>query len=77
MHDEFIILSDDKNLGPGLMNREEKNSQCIKKYLSDPITNERISREVAFNFMKENIKEFLDFVKQPRLQLDNNDCKHL
>ena len=68
------MLLTDKNLGPCAMNRDDCMQRCLKQHLFNTDNYERISAEVANACLRETIDEFLDFIKQPGMQIDEDDC---
>ena len=73
MHDKYIILLADKNLGPCVINREIYIRKCLTQHLSDKSTYERISKDIAFQYIEETINEFLYYIKQPGHQINKED----
>ena len=53
------------------MNRDNYIQQHIKNHLSDTTFYERISQKIAHDYMENNIKEFLDYIKEPNHQINN------
>ena len=76
-HPEYIILLTDKNLGPCVMNRADYIKQVLLQHLSDASSYERISEDVAREYIRESMNEFFDFIKQPGCHVPKSDFKYL
>ena len=59
------------------MNRDDYVQQCLKQDLLNTSNYEIISVEVASTYLRETMNEFLDFMKQPGMQIDKDDYIYL
>ena len=76
-HPEHIILQTDKNLGPCVMNRDDRISQCMKQHLSNEKCYRRISEDTARTCIDESMEEFIKFVERPGFEIGKKDLQYL